>query len=67
MRPTYLDDCSSETEVGSVARIQKLPSSSLGMNSRPRELPAARVPMTTTAPIVTAARLWRSEKANSGW
>ena len=27
--PTYLDDCSSEMEMGSVARIQKLPSSSL--------------------------------------
>ena len=35
MRPTYFADCSSEIDVGSVARIQKLPSSSLGMNSRP--------------------------------
>ncbi len=36
MRWTYLLDCSSETDVGSVARIQKFPSSSFGMNSPPR-------------------------------
>ena len=36
MRPTYFADCSSEIDVGSVARIQKFPSSSFGMNSPPR-------------------------------
>ena len=36
MRPTYLADWSSEMLVGKLARIQKLPSSSLGMNSPPR-------------------------------
>ena len=35
MRPTYCSDCSSEMDVGNVARIQKFPSSSFGMNSRP--------------------------------
>ena len=37
IRPTYFADCSSEIDIGSVARIQKLPSSSLGMNSPPRQ------------------------------
>ncbi len=37
MRLTYLLDCSSEIEIGRVARTQRLPSSSLGMNSLPSE------------------------------
>ena len=68
MRPTYFADCSSEIDVGSVARIQKLPSSSLGMNSRPSgdderedqrppERPTARPPR---------ALLTRMAKLNSG-
>src|ERR1019366_10450831 len=36
MRLTYFADCSSEMDIGSVARIQRFPSSSVGMNSRPR-------------------------------
>ena len=36
MRVVYRAACSSEMDVGSVARIQKFPSSSLGMNSPPR-------------------------------
>jgi hypothetical protein len=57
MRPTYLADCSSEIEVGSVARIQKFPSSSLGMNSRPRDADPTRLRTTTVAPMATAVRL----------
>jgi len=66
IRPTYFADCSSEIDMGRVARIQKFPSSSLGMNSRPRWLPAIRLPMTTVAPMVTAVFLCRSENENSG-
>ncbi len=66
MRPTYFDDCSREMDIGSVARIQKFPSSSLGMNSRPSDAPPARLSSTTTAPIATAARLRRKEKAKRG-
>ena len=66
MRPTYFDDCSSEIDVGSVARIQKFPSSSLGMNSRPRNPALSRLATTTVAPMATAVFLWRSEKSKSG-
>ena len=36
MRPTWADDSDIEIDIGKVARIQKLPSSSFGMNSPPR-------------------------------
>ena len=36
MRPTCVADSDKEIDIGKVARIQKLPSSSLGMNSPPR-------------------------------
>ena len=42
MWPTYFADCSSEIDIGSVARIQKLPSSSLGMNSPPQRRAGAQ-------------------------
>jgi hypothetical protein len=49
-----LADCSSEIDIGSVARIQKLPSSSLGMNSPPSsgksDDAVARIGMRATAP-----------------
>ena len=66
MRPTYLADCSSDTDVGSVARIQKLPSSSLGMNSRPIAEVSAKMTTTGTAAISTASRFLLMAKANSG-
>ena len=66
IRPTYFEDCSSEIDVGSVARIQKFPSSSLGMNSRPMNAPPIRLAPTIAAPIATAVFLRRSEKSNSG-
>ena len=64
MRPTYFSDCASEIEVGSVARIQKFPSSSFGMNSPPsRGKRMAHNPMgrsaTTSAPLV--CRIARSK------
>ena len=58
MRPTYFDDCSSEIDVGSVARIQKFPSSSLGMNSRPRNAGAEQADADDRhAPMATASFL----------
>ncbi len=56
MRWTYLLDCSSETLVGSVARIQKLPSSSFGMNSPPRNGKITARPMAIT-PVMSPARI----------
>jgi hypothetical protein len=54
-------------EMGRVARIQKLPSSSLGMNSRPRKTDAAKaINATGTTPMEIANFGRRSENANSG-
>ena len=68
MRPTYFADCSSEIDVGSVARIQKLPSSSLGMNSPPEQRRAAPSASATGTSADARARRFgrRSAKSNSG-
>ena len=42
--------------MGNVARIQKLPSSNLGMNSRPSKLAAASASTTGPTPSNTAVR-----------
>jgi len=67
MRPTNFDDSVSETLIGSVARIQKLPSSSLGMNSPPRKGESATASTTGKVARPTAAHGRRSAKAKSGW
>ena len=61
MRPVYVADCSIEIDMGSVARIQRLPSSSFGMNSRPRKGRERRREKNRERP--TAAALARSLSA----
>ena len=55
MRRTYCVDCGSETDRGSVARIQKLPSSSFGMNSRPTNGKRAKKRRTGISPSAAAS------------
>src|ERR1700760_1833530 len=64
--PTYFDDCSSEIDCGSVARIQKLPSSSLGMNSPPKNGKMQMTTSTGNSASAAAAFGERPAKLNSG-
>ena len=66
MRPTCLPLVSSDTLVGSVARIQKLPSSSLGMNSVPVAASRAAAAATGARAIAIAAQRRRSANSKSG-
>ena len=63
MRPTYWADCSSEIDIGSVARIQKLPSSSFGMNSPPSQGKAQTPTRTGTSPMASTRFGQRSAAA----
>ncbi len=66
MRPTCFADWSRLIESGSVARIQKLPSSSLGMNSVPMKRRSAPAAATGASARRSAATGRRSENANNG-
>ncbi len=67
IRLTYFCDCSSEIDRGRVARIQKLPSSSLGMNSPPSRLKRKQQATRGTAPTSSEVLGRRSAKPKMGW
>ena len=66
MRPTYLPLCSSDALMGNVPRIQKLPSSSLGMNSPPRSGAQPSAITMGAAASATASAGLRTAKPKSG-
>ena len=63
---TYLSVWSSEMDVGNVQRTQKLPSSSLGMNSRPSRGKSATQAKMGTQRRATASFGLRSAPSKNG-